>query len=153
MTLLKLIYWYVKIVAQLLSCVQLLCDLTAAHQASQSFAISLSLPNSCTLNQWWHSTALSSVAPSPLCPPSFPSSGSFQWVSQLFILGGQNIGDSSFSTSPSNQYSGLVSLDWLDWSPLLSKGLLRVFQCHSSNVNFLTDVKMKPPKRNEVTSF
>ena len=33
----------------------------------------------------------------------------------------------SFSISPSNEYSGLISLDWTGWIALLLKGLSRVF--------------------------
>ena len=50
-------------------------------------------------------------------PPSiFPSIRSFQ-MSQFIASGGQSIGVSaSFSISPSNKYSGLISfrMDWLD---------------------------------------
>ena len=51
-----------------------------------------------------------------LCLQSFPASGSFL-MSQLFASGDQSIGASfSFSISPSNEYSGLISfrIDWLD---------------------------------------
>ena len=46
---------------------------------------------------------------------SFPASGSFT-MSQSFASGGQNIGHISFSISPSNKYSGLISfrIDWFD---------------------------------------
>ena len=49
---------------------------------------------------------------------SFPASGSFP-MSQFFTSGGQSIGSFSFSTSPSNEHPGLISLQ--------SKGLSRVF--------------------------
>ena len=39
--------------------------------------------NSCPLNQWCHSTTLSSVILFPFCPQSFPASGSFP-VSPFF---------------------------------------------------------------------
>ena len=48
------------------------------------------------------------------CPPqSFPVSGSLL-VCQSFTSGGQSIGSFSFSVSPSNEYSGLISfrMDW-----------------------------------------
>ena len=37
-------------------------------------------------------------------------------MSQFFALGGQSIWSFSFSISPSNEYSGLISfrMDWLD---------------------------------------
>ena len=49
------------------------------------------------------------------CPLSFPASGSFP-MSQLFVSGGQKYWNFSFSISPSNEYSGLISfrIDWLD---------------------------------------
>ena len=56
--------------------------------------------NSCPLNQWYHPTILSSVLPFSSCLQSFPASGSFQ-MSQYWSF--------SFSISPSNEYSGLIS--------------------------------------------
>ena len=48
-------------------------------------------------------------------------------MSWLFKSGGQSIGASSFSISPSNEHSGLISFrrDWLDL--LAVQGLSRVF--------------------------
>ena len=37
--------------------------------------------NSCPLSRWCHPTISSSVIPFSSCLPSFPASGSFQWVS------------------------------------------------------------------------
>ena len=48
--------------------------------------------NLCPLNRWCHPTISSPVAPFYFCVQSVPASGSFQ-MSQLFISGGQNIGD------------------------------------------------------------
>ena len=61
------------------------------------------------------------------CHQSFPESGSFP-LSQFFTSDGQSIGVFSFSISPSNEYSGLISFR-IDWFDLLSiqgtlKGLL-----------------------------
>ena len=83
-------------------------------------------PNPCPLSRWCHPTISSSVIPFSSCPQSFPASGSFQ-MSQLFASGGQSIGVSSFSISPSNEYSGLISfrMDWLDL--LAVPGISRVF--------------------------
>ena len=50
--------------------------------------------NLCSSSQWCHPTISSSVIPFSSCPQSFPASGSFQ-MSQLFALGGQNIGVSA----------------------------------------------------------
>ena len=70
--------------------------------------------NSCLSNQWCHPTISSSVIPFSSHLQSFPS-GSFP-MSQFFASGGQSIGSFSFSISPSNEYSGLISfrMDWLD---------------------------------------
>ena len=59
-------------------------------------------------------------------PSIFPNIRSFL-TRQLFASGGQKYWSFSFSISPSNEYSGLISfrIDWLDL--LQSKGLSRVF--------------------------
>ena len=71
--------------------------------------------NSCTLSCWCHPTISSSVLPFSSCLQSFQASRSFQ-MSQFFASGGQSIKSFSFSISPSNEYSGLISfrMDWLD---------------------------------------
>ena len=66
----------------------------------------------------------------------FPSLRSFP-MSQFFASGGQSIGV-SFSISPSNEYSGLISfrVDWLDL--LAVQGTLKSFlQHHSSKASNL----------------
>ena len=70
--------------------------------------------NSCPSSQWCHPTISSSVVPFSSRLQSFPASGSFP-MNQFFSSGGQSIGF-SFSISPSNEYSGLISvrIDWLD---------------------------------------
>ena len=62
----------------------------------------------------------SSVALFPSCPQTFPASVSFA-MSQLFTLGGQNIGTSS-SVLPVN-FQGWFPLGLTSWISLLSKGL------------------------------
>ena len=64
--------------------------------------------NSCPLSWWGHPTISSSVVPFSSHLQSFPASGSFP-VSHFFASGGQNIGSFSFSISPSDEYSGLIS--------------------------------------------
>ena len=82
--------------------------------------------NSCPLCRWCHPIISSSVVPFSFCLQSFPASGSFQ-MSQLFALGGQNIGVSaSASVLPMN------TQDWFPlrgtgWISLQSKGLSRIF--------------------------
>ena len=59
-------------------------------------------------------------------------------MSQFFTSGGKNIGISSLSISPSNEYSGLISfrMDWLDL--LAVQGTLKsLLQHHSSKVSIL----------------
>ena len=67
--------------------------------------------NSCPLSRWCHPTILSSVVPFSSHLQSFPASGSFP-VCQSFT----SVGSFSFSLSPSNEYSELISfrLDCLD---------------------------------------
>ena len=66
---------------------------------------------------------------------SFPASGSFP-MSQFFASGGRSVGSFSFSISPSNEYSGLISfrMDWLDL--LAVEGSLKsLLQHHSSKAS------------------
>ena len=88
--------------------------------------------SSCLSSCWCHPTISSSAVPFSSCLQSFPASGSFlrsrtRWPAYW-----------SFSISPSNNYSGLISyrIDWYDllaveeiYLDLLSeyKGLSRVF--------------------------
>ena len=70
--------------------------------------------NSCPLSQWCYLTILCSAALFSFCLQSFPASGSFQWVSSLHQV--TKVWSFSFSISPSNEYSGLISfrIDWFD---------------------------------------
>ena len=87
-------------------------------QHTRLFCLSLSprvCSNSCPLNWWFHSTISSSVAPFFTCLQSFLTSGSFP-VNQLFVIRWPKYWSFSFSISPSNEYSGLISfrIDWFD---------------------------------------
>ena len=86
-------------------------------------------PDSCPLSWWCHRTIISSVIPFPSCLQTFPASGSFP-MSRFFASGGQSIGVSASISSPSNEYSGLISfrMDWLD---LLAGTLKSLLQHHS----------------------
>ena len=93
--------------------------------------------SSCPMSLWCDSTTSSSVVPfsSPL--QFFPASGPFQ-MSQFYTSGSQSIGVFSFSISPSNEYSGLISsrMDWLDL--LAVQGTLKsLLQHHSSKASIL----------------
>ena len=77
------------------------------------------------------------VDPFSSCHLSFPASGSSP-VSQFFASGAQRVGSFSFSISPSNEYSGLISfrMDWLDL--LAVEGTLKsLLQHHSSKASIL----------------
>ena len=93
--------------------------------------------NSCPSSQWCHPTISSFVVPFSSHFQSFPASGSSP-MSQFFTSGGQSIGSFSFSISPSNEYSGLISfrMDWLDLLSVqeILKSLLRH---HSSKASIL----------------
>ena len=79
--------------------------------------------NSCPLSQWCHPTISSSVVPFSSHLQSFPESGSFQM--NQFFTSWPKYWTFSFSISPSNEYTGLISFrtDWFDQP----KGLTRVF--------------------------
>ena len=88
--------------------------------------------SSCPLSQWYHQIISSFVVPFSSHLQSFPASGSFQ-MSQFFASGGKKYWSFSFNISPSNEYSGLISLrmDWLDL--LAVQGTLKsLLQHHSS---------------------
>ena len=109
-------------VVQSLSCVRLFAaPWTAARQASLSFTISQSLPNSCALSQWCHPTISSSDALFSH-PQSFPASGSFP-VSQLFTSGGQSMGASTSASALPMNIQDWFPLGLTDLISLLSKGL------------------------------
>ena len=80
--------------------------------------------NSCPLSRWCYPTISSSVAPLLLLPSAFPSIRVFTNELALHI---RWLKCWSFSISPSNEYSRLISFR-IDWFYLLMpKGLSRVF--------------------------
>ena len=93
--------------------------------------------NSCPANWWCHPIISSSVLPFSSCLQSFLASGSFQ-MSQFFTSGGQNIGASRFSISPSNEYLGLISFRIVWFDLLAVQGTLKsLLQHHSSKASVL----------------
>ena len=84
--------------------------------------------NSCPLSQWGHTTISSSAISFSSCPQSFLASGSFSvtWLffSDLALCRRRpKYCSFSFTISPSNEYSELISFT-IDWFDLLqSKGL------------------------------
>ena len=93
---------------QSLSCVpDSLWPHESQHTRPLSITNSRSPPNSCPSSQWCHPTISSSVIPFSSCPQLLLASGSFQ-MSQLFARL-PKYWSFSFSISPSNEYSGLIS--------------------------------------------
>ena len=82
-------------------------------------------------------TISSSVDPFSSCPQSFPASGSFP-RSQFFTFRWTKYWSFSFSISPSNKYSGLISFR-MDWMDLLAvhETLNSLLQHHSSEASIL----------------
>ena len=113
-------------VVQLLSHVQLfVTPWTSVHQASLSFTISRSLLKLLSIESVMLSNHLILCRPLLLLPSIFPNIV-FSKESALHIRW-PKYWSVSFSTTPFNEYSGLISFR-IDWSiSLLSKGLLRVF--------------------------
>ena len=122
---------------QLLSRVQLfVTPWIAAHQASLSSTISWSLLKLMSIESVMPSNHLILCRPL-LLPSIFPSIRVFSNESVLHIRWPKNW-SFSFSISPSNEYSGLISLriDWLDL--LAVQGTLKsLLQHHSSKASIL----------------
>ena len=92
--------------------------------------------NSCLLSQWWPSNHLILYRPF-LLPSVLPSIRVFSDESVLSISW-PKYWSFSFSISPSNEYSGLISfgMDWLDLIEV--QGTLKsLLQHHSSKASFL----------------
>ena len=102
----------------------------------QGFSVLHYLPEFAQSHVNWVGDA---IQPShPLLSPSSPAlSGSFP-VSQIVTSSGQSIWSFSFSISPSNEYSGLISFR-IDWFDLLTiQGTLKsLFQHHNSKASIL----------------
>ena len=88
---------------------------TAAHQASLCLSISRSLPKFMSIESVMPSNHLILCRPLLLLPSIFPSIGVFSSESALWIRW-PKYWSFSFSISPSNEYSGLISfrIDWFD---------------------------------------
>ena len=81
--------------------------------------------NSRPLSWWCHPTISSSVVPFSSCLQSSPASGSFP--ESVLCIRWPKYWSFSFSISPSNEYSGLISFT-IDWFDLLAvQGFSRVF--------------------------
>ena len=125
------IYIYIISSVQSLSRIQLfVTPWTAARQASLSITNSQSLLRLMSIESVMSSNHLISVFPFSSCLQSFPASGSFP-MSQVYW-------SFSFSISPSNEYSGLISFR-MDWLNLLAvQGTLKsLLQHHSWKASIL----------------
>ena len=123
---------------QSLSCVQLLVTpWTAACQASLSITNSQSLPKLMSVESVVPSNHLILCRPLLLLPPVLPSIRVFSSESVLCIRW-PKYWSFSFSISPSNEHSGLISfrIDWLDLFAV--QGTLKsLLQHHSSKAAVL----------------
>ena len=118
---------------QLLSHVQLIATpWTSAHQASLSVTNSQSLPKLMSIESVMPSNHIILCHPLLFPPSIFPSIRVFPNESVLRI-GCPKHWSFSFSISPSNEHSGLISfrMDWLD--VLAVQGTLKSFLQHRSS--------------------
>ena len=89
--------------------------------------------NSDPLSQWCHPTILSSAIPFSSCLQSFPASRSFQKQESVICFRWPKYWSFSFSISPPNEYSRLISFR-MDWLCLLAaQGTLQSLLQHRSS--------------------
>ena len=117
---------------------------TAAPQASLSITNSQSLLKPMSIESVIPSNHLILCRPLLLPPSSFPSIRVFSNESVLHIRW-PKYWSFSFSISPSNEYSGLVSfrMDWLDL--LAVQGTLKSLPMSSSSATLWTAARQAPP--------
>ena len=94
--------------------------------------------NSWPSSQWCHPALSSFVVPFSSCLQSFPASGSFPMSQSVLHIRWPKYWSFSFSISPSNEYSGLISFR-IDWFNLLvvQETLKSLLQHHSSKASIL----------------
>ena len=129
---LRFIFIFAVVVVQSLSCVRLFATpWTAACQAFLFLTIFQSLPKFMSIESVILFNHLILCYPLILCPSIFPNVRVFSNDSALCIKWPKYL-SFSFSISPSNEYSRLISfrIDWL--ISLQSKGLSRVFSSTTS---------------------
>ena len=94
-------------------------------------------PKSCPSNWLCHPTISSSVIPFSSHHQSFPASGSFLVSESVVRIKWPKYWSFSFSISPSNEYSGLISFR-IDWFDVTVQGTLKsLLQHHSSKAPIL----------------
>ena len=115
------------VVVQSLTCVRrFVTPWTAARQASLSFSISRNLLRLMSIESMMPSNYFFFCCPLLLLPSILPSIRVFSNESVLHIRW-PNYWSFSFSISPSNEYSGLISFR-IDWFDLLAvQGTLKIF--------------------------
>ena len=93
--------------------------------------------NSCPLSRWCHPTILFPVVPFSSCPQSFPALG-YYFKKLALRIREPKYWSFSFSISPSNEYSGLISFR-IDWFDLLTvQGTLKsLLQHHNLKASIL----------------
>ena len=126
------------VVVQSLSRVQLfVTPWNAARQASLSFTISQSLLKLMSIESVMPSNHLLLCSPLLLLPSIFPSIKVFSNESALCIRW-PKYWSFSFSISPSNEYSGLISFRTDSFDLVTVQGTLKsLLQCHSSKASVL----------------
>ena len=135
---------------QLLSHVRLfVTPWTTAHQASLSITNSWSLLKLMSIESVMSSNNLILCCPLLLPPPAFPNIRVFSDESVLHIRW-PKYWSFSFSISPTNEYSGLISfrMYWLDL--LAVQGTLKsLLQHHSSNCFLILKLTTLEEERNQ----
>ena len=126
------LYWLL-----LFSCIQLFATPWAATcQASCSSLSHGVCSNSCPLNRWWHPTISSSVFPLSFLFNLSEHQVLFQWA--VLRVRWPKYWSFSFSISPSNEYSGLISFGIDLFGLLAIQGTLRsLLHHHSSKASIL----------------
>ena len=105
---------------------------TAAHQASLSFTVSMSLLKLMSVESVMPSNHLILCSPLLLLPSIFPSIRVFS-IESVLCIRWPKYQSFKFSISPSNEYSGLISFR-IDWFDLLSvQGTLKSLLQHRSS--------------------
>ena len=131
--------------AQALSCVRLFATLwTAARQASQSTTNSWSLLILVSIESVMPSNHLILCHPLLLLPSIFPSIRVFSNESILRVRW-PKYWSFSFSISPSNEYSGLVSfrIDWLDLLSFQESSLMPKHQFFGALLSFQSSTQIR----------
>ena len=140
-----ILYKWNHVIAQSLSHVQLFAtSWTVAHQASLSFTISQRLLKLMSIESVMPSNHLILCHPLLLPPSIFPIIRVFSNESVLCIRWPKYWGF-SFSISPSNEYSGLISIS-IDWIDLLAvqgtlKSLLQHHSLKASNIYISKNIR------------